>query len=84
VLELYQFEGCPYCAHVREALDDLGLDYIVRTVPHDEDARARVFAVSGQSKVPVLVDPDRDLVLPESRDIIAYLNDTYGGRRRSS
>jgi glutathione S-transferase len=81
MLELYQFEGCPFCARVRETLDDLGLDYIVRTVPHALNARARVIDLSGQARVPVLVDPERLVVLPESADIIAYLKENYGGKR---
>ena len=82
MLELYQFEGCPFCARVREALDALGLDYIVRSVPHDPTARSRVIALSGQPLVPVLVDPDRKVVLPDSKAIIAYLKTTYGSGRK--
>ena len=81
MLELYQFEGCPFCARVRETLDDLGLDYVVRTVPHGLGERARVIKLSGQARVPVLVDTDRKMVLAESADIIAYLKKTYGGKR---
>ena len=79
MLELYQFEGCPYCAMVRETLDDLGLDYVVRSVPHGLEGRDRVRAVSGQDLVPVLVDPERSQVLADSRRIIDYLKATYPG-----
>jgi glutaredoxin 3 len=81
MLELYQFEACSFCARVRETLDKLGLDYIIRTEPHERAARARVIGLSGQELVPVLVDPDRKVVLPESADIIAYLRQHYGGKR---
>ena len=73
MLELYQFEGCPYCARVRMALDALGLDYVVRTVPRAHARRDRVRAVSGQTRVPVLVDPERNEVVVESEAIIEYL-----------
>jgi glutathione S-transferase len=78
VLELYQFEGCPFCEKVRMALDALGLDYIVRTVPQEHARRDRVLAVSGQTQVPVLVDPERGTGVVESDDIIDYLNEHYG------
>jgi glutathione S-transferase len=81
MLELYQFESCPYCVSVRETLDDLGLDYLVRTVPSDLARRDRVRQISGQPLVPVLVDTDRAQVIHESRDIIAYLRQHYAGKR---
>jgi glutathione S-transferase len=80
-LELYQIEGCSYCANVRETLDDLGLDYVVRTEPAEHARRRRVLQLSGQSLVPVLVDAARGVVLPESRDIISYLREHYATRR---
>ncbi len=78
MLELYQFEGCPFCARVRVALDAHDLDYVVRTVPRPRNRRDRVKAVSGQTMVPVLVDPGRGQVVVESRDIIEYLEKHYG------
>lgn len=76
MLEVYQFEGCPYCSKVRQKLTDLGIDFIARQVdPHD---RSRVEEVSGQTNVPVLVDPNTDTVMPESDDIVDYLEEHYG------
>ncbi|OLD62823.1 MAG: glutaredoxin [Acidobacteria bacterium 13_1_40CM_2_68_5] len=77
MLELYQLEGCPFCQQVRAALDTLGLDYIVRTVPRERERRDRVQAVSGQTQVPVLIDPERGTGVVESEDIIEYLNEHY-------
>jgi glutaredoxin 3 len=77
MLELYQFEGCPYCERVRMALDERGLDYVVRTVPRAHARRDRVRAVSGQTQVPVLVDPGQNAVVIESEDIIDYLRKHY-------
>ncbi|MFB6189949.1 MAG: glutathione S-transferase N-terminal domain-containing protein [Candidatus Nanohaloarchaea archaeon] len=76
MLEVYQFEGCPFCSKVREKMNDLGLDFIARSV--DPDDRSRVEEVSGQTGVPVLKDPNRDVVMPESDDIIEYLEEHYG------
>ena len=77
-LELFQFEGCPFCERVRESLDALGLDYVVRTVPRSHPQRDRVLAVSGQTQVPVLVDHARGKVVVESDDIVTYLSKNYG------
>jgi len=76
MLELYQFEGCPYCSKVRTKLTELGVDVILRQV--DTDDRSRVEQVSGQTNVPVLVDPNTDTIMPESDDIVNYLEEHYG------
>ena len=83
MLELHQFEGCPSCQPVRQELDDLGLDYVVRTTPHAHPERSRVQEISGQSGVPVLVDPERGAVVTESTVIIDYLREHYAARARS-
>lgn len=77
MLELYQFEGCPFCSKVRQKLNDLQIDFIARQVePNGE--REKVEEVSGQTGVPVLVDPNTDTVMPESDDIVDYLEEHYG------
>ncbi|AZH24270.1 glutathione S-transferase N-terminal domain-containing protein [Haloplanus aerogenes] len=80
-LELYELPGCPYCAKVKNKLDELGLDYVSHEVPRSHSERTEVEEVSGQTGVPVLVDPDHDIEgMPESDDIVAYLERTYGAR----
>lgn len=76
LLELYQFEGCPFCGKVRQKMTELGLDFIAKQV--DPDDRSRVKDVSGQTNVPVLVDPNTDTTMPESDDIVEYLEEHYG------
>lgn len=75
LLELYQFEGCPFCGKVRQKMTELGLDFIARQV--DPNDRTRVKEVSGQEGVPVLKDPNTDTVMPESDDIVEYLDEHY-------
>jgi glutathione S-transferase len=78
-LELYELPGCPYCAKVKTKLDELGLEYVSHEVPRSHSERTEVEEVSGQTGVPVLVDPDHDVEgMPESDDIVAYLEKTYG------
>lgn len=79
-LELYELPGCPYCAKVTKKLDDLGLDYVSHEVPSSHSKRTEVKEISGQTGVPVLVDPDNGIdAMPESSDIVEYLEETYGG-----
>jgi len=78
-LELYELEGCPYCAKVKKKLDELGLEYESHMVPRSHSDRTEVEAVSGQTGVPVLVDNEHGIEgMPESDDIVAYLEKTYG------
>ncbi|MFC7228398.1 glutathione S-transferase N-terminal domain-containing protein [Salinirubellus salinus] len=78
-LTLYELEGCPYCAKVTAKLDELGLEYDSIMVPRSHAERTEVKEVSGQTGVPVLVDPEHDVEgMPESDDIVAYLEETYG------
>jgi len=78
-LELYVLPGCPFCARVESTLDDLDLDYVEHVVPRSHGRRTEVEAISGQTGVPVLVDPDHGVDgMPESADIVAYLEATYG------
>ena len=81
-LELYELKSCPYCAKVRRALDDLDLEYESHTVPSSRKNRSRVQEISGQSGVPVLVDPNNGIEgMPESDDIVEYLYEEYGGEK---
>ncbi|TXD39091.1 hypothetical protein FRC98_01420 [Lujinxingia vulgaris] len=81
-LELYEYEGCPYCRKVREAMSELDLEFINRTsAKGDEVKRARALELSGKMQFPMLVDPNTDTVLLESEAIIAYLHEHYGDGR---
>ncbi|WP_224270269.1 glutathione S-transferase N-terminal domain-containing protein [Haloprofundus salinisoli] len=78
-LVLYELESCPYCAKVRNKLAELDLEYESRKVPRSHSERTEVEEVSGQTGVPVLIDEEHDVHgMPESDDIVAYLEETYG------
>jgi glutathione S-transferase len=78
-ITLYELEGCPYCAKVIDKLNELDLEYDSVMVPSSHDARDEVEEVSGQTGVPVLVDEDNGVdAMPESDDIVEYLEETYG------
>ena len=77
-LELYELDGCPYCAKVIDKLDELDLEYESHKVPSSHSERTEVEKVSGQTGVPVLVDKEHGIEgMPESDDIVEYLEETY-------
>jgi glutathione S-transferase len=78
-LELYEFEACPYCRKVREALTMLDLEAMIYPCPKNGPRfRKRVAAKGGKAQFPYLVDPNTGEAMYESDDIIAYLYENYG------
>jgi glutaredoxin len=80
-LALYHFGGCPYCSMVRFVIDQLGIDIELRDIFPDSQHRDELVKVRGRATVPVLriVSPaGGDRWMPESRDIVSYLQKTYG------
>lgn len=78
-LELYEFEACPFCRKVREALSILDLDATIYPCPKGgprfrEEVRRR----GGKLLFPYLVDPNTGRAMYESDDIVRYLFATYG------
>lgn len=86
-LKLYEFESCPYCRLVREALTELDLDALILPCPKGGTRyRPEAERVGGKAQFPLLVDDNTGTTLYESADIIGYLWRTYGdsdGRRVS-
>ncbi len=81
LLELYDFEACPYCRLVREALTELDIDALVYPCPKGGTRfRPRVRELGGRTQFPFLVDPNNGVQLYESADIVRYLFQTYGRR----
>jgi glutathione S-transferase len=81
LLELYEYEGCPYCRLVREALTELDLDARIYPCPKGGTRfRPRVKELGGKTQFPFLVDPNTGTKLYESADIVAYLRKTYADR----
>ena len=58
---LYEFEACPFCRRVREALSQLDLTVEVRPCPKDAvKHRTEVEAMGGKLTFPFLVDPNTE------------------------
>lgn len=75
---LYNIEASPYCRKVREIFSELNLDYIVKNVGKFSARRPELIDRGGQMMVPYLIDPNTDVEMYESDDIIAYLEEIYG------
>jgi glutathione S-transferase len=82
LLELYEFEACPYCRKVREALSILDLDALVHPCPkRGPRFRERVKREGGKALFPYLVDPNAGIALYESDAIVRHLFERYGDGR---
>lgn len=76
-MRLYQRWKCPWCAAVRQALANVGVGCEIVEVPYPRDQREEVLRLTGQARVPVLVDGDE--VVTDSRRIVRHLYSRYGG-----
>jgi glutathione S-transferase len=78
LLELYEFEACPFCRRVREALSEFDLDALVLPCPKGGTRfRAKARELGGKERFPYLVDPNTGRAMYESEGIVKYLRETY-------
>jgi glutathione S-transferase len=79
-LALYEFEACPHCRKVREALCVLDLDALIYPCPRNGARfRPELLERGGKLQFPYLADPNSGREMYESNDIVGYLFETYGG-----
>lgn len=74
-LALYITPLCGFCHYVMSAIDQLGLDVEIRDVTVNRSDMMELFQARQRTTVPVLritID-DEDRWMPESRDIVQYL-----------
>lgn len=76
-LELWSFEGSPFCRIVRERLCELEIRYLLHNVGKGSPSRDDFVKRSGKMQVPFLVDANTGTEIFESAEIIAYLDRTY-------
>ena len=77
MLELYQKESCSHSRKVRTRLSKLGLSWVAHSAEQGTKSAEVLEKISGSQQVPFLVDAERGLMMPESDDIIEYLNEHY-------
>ena len=75
-LILYQRETCPYCQVVRKKLSLLNQPFMSIPVPGKAEDRKELREITGQQKVPALVDGDH--IVTGSENILTYLDQTFG------
>jgi glutathione S-transferase len=81
-LVLYEFEACPFCRKVREALSVLDLDAEIRPCPKGGTRfRPELVARGGKAQFPYLVDSGAGVELYESDAIVTHLYTRYGDGR---
>jgi glutathione S-transferase len=76
-LELWSYEGSPFCRIAREALCELELPYLLHNVAKGSPSRDAFVRRAGKMQVPYLVDPNTSAAMYESADIVRYLDTTY-------
>ena len=78
-LIVYEYEGSPYCKKVREACSVLDLDVLFKPCPQGSEAFRAESRELGAKTYPFMVDPNANVSMGESDDIIEHLFATYGG-----
>ncbi len=79
MLTLYTRPGCPYCAKVFMAAEELSIPLDERNT-NDPAILAELLARGGKRQVPYLVDAERGIEMYESNDIIAHLHASFTGK----
>ncbi|KAJ6924120.1 hypothetical protein NC652_017427 [Populus alba x Populus x berolinensis] len=76
-LELWAYEGSPFCKIVREVLVELELPHIVRSCARGSPKRQILFEKVGHFQAPYIEDPNTGVQMFESAEIVEYLKVTY-------
>ncbi len=74
-LTLYHFDGCPYCARVRQFMTEQKIVVPMKDTHKDPQAREELIRIGGKPQVPCLVIDGKALY--ESLDIIEWLKKNF-------
>ncbi|MFO0682775.1 MAG: glutathione S-transferase N-terminal domain-containing protein [Sandaracinus sp.] len=81
-LALYHYDSCPFCFRVRRALSRLGVEVELRNIHESPEHLRALVEARGAKTVPVLRirhENGQDEWMPESADIVRYLDQRFGG-----
>lgn len=81
MLKLYAADYCPYCKKVRDAFENMGIEFTLVPSEPGTPGREELLKIGGKGQVPFLVDDIRGENLYESDDIISYAKDHYGSKK---
>lgn len=76
MLTLYVKTGCPFCAKVLKAGEELGISFEQKNIADDAVA-AELIERGGKRMVPYLVDEEAGVEMYESDDIVTYLRKRF-------
>lgn len=76
-LEIWAYEGSPFCKLVREVLVELELPHLVHCCARGSPKRDELYERVGRFQVPYLDDPNTGVRMFESAEIVEYLLATY-------
>ncbi|KAF4402914.1 uncharacterized protein LOC115700574 [Cannabis sativa] len=79
-LEIWAYEGSPFCKYVREVLVELELPHIQRSCARGSAKRQILYEKVGHFQVPYLQDPNTGVEMFESAEIVEYLKATYANQ----
>lgn len=75
---IYMLKGCPYCDKVERFVQENKID-VEYKVTNNPEIKDELRERSGRTQVPYLVDESKSIEMPESDDIIEYLEKNYVG-----
>ena len=66
-LEVYEFQGCPFCKRLREGLNYYDLDVVIYPCPRDGPTwRQKAVALGGKAQFPLMRDPNTGTTMPRA------------------
>lgn len=74
-IKLYVMQGCPYCAKVLRAFDEMGLEFESMDADYGSEGSDFIYELTGRRTTPFLVvekEGEERFYMHESDDIIAY------------
>ncbi len=77
MLTLYYKPSCPFCQKTITAADEMGVAFNLKDISADESLREALIEKGGKQQVPYFEDPENDVAMYESDDIIAYVKENY-------
>ena len=78
-LVLYHFDSCPYCAKVRDYLDENNISIQRKDIRKNSEFREELLKIAGKGQVPCLVIDGEPM--HESNDIIEWFKQHNVDRR---
>ncbi len=75
MLQLYYDRACPFCQRVLQFMDAKGISFEHKelSLRGESPERDELIELSGRTQVPFLVDTERGVKMPESADIMRYV-----------